>query len=172
MVVQRIRRPAEVMGDAEVVGPTTNHGGTLYNPGCSAFLEWPITHDLVESPYDTSDCFPWDMNLWHGLPALTGIEHHVETEKVETVADVGDAGLFVRELHTAIAAEQLSDSITQSLCVSLGTPRDEHAPVIRITYESNIGLLESLGVVTCFAIMPPIVQEPVQTIQDHVGEQW
>lgn len=65
------------------------------------------------------------MDFWNRLPALTGVEHHVETEKVETVADVGDVGIFVRQLHTAIAAKQLSDSLTQSLCVSLGTSRDE-----------------------------------------------
>ena len=112
------------------------------------------------------------MDIWHGLPALTNSEHQAETEKVETVANMSDAGLFVRELHAAITAKQLSDSITQSLCVSLGTPRDEHAPVIRITNESNIGEPMALGVVTCIALMSLIVQEPVQTIQDHVGKQW
>ena len=74
------------------------------------------------------------------LPALTNSKRQVKAEKVEAVADVSDAGLFHRQFaRRNVAVEQLSNSITQSLCVSLGTPRDEYAPVVRVTCESNIG---------------------------------
>jgi hypothetical protein len=112
LVIQRIRRLTEIVGDTKVVGPTTNHGRAANDSGCTTLLEWPITHCFAQPLDDASDCLPWDLDLGYKIPALANSERHVETEKVETVADMSDAGLFVRQSHTAVAVEHLSDSIT------------------------------------------------------------
>ena len=78
MMVQRIRRLIEIVGDAKVVGPATNHGGGTNDSNRAAFLEWPITHYLVQPLDDASNCFPWNLDLGYKIPALADSERHAE----------------------------------------------------------------------------------------------
>jgi len=101
----------------------------------------PVAHGLIEPSRGVGHRFPRDLDLWHVLPALANSEFQAETEKVKPVADVSDAGLFHREFYAALAAQEFSNLITQPLCISLGAPCDEHAPVVRIAHESDIRAL-------------------------------
>ena len=104
------------------------------------------------------------------MSAISSSKHHTETEKVETVADMSDAGLFFRESHSAVAVKHLSNLITQSLGIAFGAPRDEYAPVVSVTCETNIGLSFARDAIRCLPVMTLIVQEPVQLVQDHIGQ--
>ena len=59
---------------------------------------------------------------------------------------------------------------TQSLGIAFGAPRDEYAPVIGVTCETNVGLSFSGDAICCFTVVALLVQEPVQLVQDHVSE--
>ena len=84
---------------------------------------------------------------------------------------MGDAGLFYRELDTTMCSKELPNLITQPLCIAFGGPRDEYAPVVGVTCETSVGLSFSGDVSCCFTVVALVVQEPVQLVQDYVGEQ-
>ena len=163
-MIQDIRRLTKVIGDTKVVGPTTNHGRAANDSGRATFLEWPETHCFIQPLDDPRRRFPWDLDPGDEMSAIASSKRHMETEKVESVADMSDTGLFFREPYSAVAVQHLSNSITQSLCISLGTPRDKHAPVIRITHEPNIRFAGSHRLITCCTVLAFAVQEPVQTV--------
>ena len=111
LVVQPVGNLREVVGNLEVVRPSTNDGRSTDKTNRDAFLRRAIAKGIAQPGLNVGECLAAYLDLGNDLSGFANTRRDVESEKVVPVSHVGYPGLFGGQFEPAGFPKEVADLV-------------------------------------------------------------
>ena len=158
------------MSNPIIFGPPSNDSRSPLDTERNRFLVRTASECFFESFFEIRNCLFAKEYLRHIDPTSAGINDEAEAEKVKAIADVGNVRLFHRQFQTAVGSEKVADLVAEAFGILSRTSCDKDTPIVCVACEPNVRSSSGIAALPVVAVHALAMKEPVQLVQDRVGQ--